>query len=93
MRVAVEVCRVGVGQEVQGVVSRNALRELLGLMRPYFGPAAKLILKHEFTERGLSANAVPRQVFRELVASMATRIPSEDRRMSFVSEAMTVERM
>lgn len=72
-------------------VNRNALRDLLELMRHYFGPAAKLILKQELTQRGQSADTIPRNTWTDFIASLATRIPTIDRRDAFLTQASAIE--
>jgi predicted regulator of Ras-like GTPase activity (Roadblock/LC7/MglB family) len=68
-------------------VDRQVIIQLLEVYRNYLGPAAKVVLKQQLAQLGVSSHTLRRGQFGDFVTRLAQKIPSPDRQRDFVAAA------
>src|SRR5262249_6708466 len=73
-------------------VGMSVMNQLWKLMAPALGPAAKFVLKQQLKEMGLSAQAVGRAQYADLITLLAPKIPNVMHRNAFIESARSLVR-
>jgi predicted regulator of Ras-like GTPase activity (Roadblock/LC7/MglB family) len=71
-------------------VDRLHILRLLDVYKTFLGPMAKTVLKQELESLGASSRTLRQAQYHDLIARLARRIPSSDRRVEFSAMAAKV---
>lgn len=66
-------------------VDRQVIVQLLEVYRNYLGPAAKVVLKQQLAQLGVTSHTLRRAQFGDFVTRLAQKIPSPERQREFVT--------
>ncbi len=68
-------------------LDRAIVQQLLTLYRDYLGPAAKMVLKQQLDELGVTSRTLRYSQFGDLLVRLSRKIPTEDRQQTFLHSA------